>query len=337
MLKSEAQSSTKSLNTELFSLNPSSLIVLFEINIADIAFNTNTLTGSEANSENNTIFRFHNCINLTSRSIFWRGKEYIAAPITAEGFETTVRGSPTAPKLAMSVPDEGIATLSRLKDQIFEMGDIVGAKLTRIRTFSKFIDAVNFINSTPPPNFYPDPNQELPRDIYYIDRKSLENKNTIEYELSPLFELEGIKLPGRIVSANNCTARYRGEGCLYEYSSRKNEDIHGDGNLPSNAPPVATAFDEKISTLITGVPFTDKGEFNDGEVYNKGDFVFLRQRGLNYYFVSKVNDNSYAPPNSLYWVHDDCSHKCQGCKLRWSTIGDGVLPFGGFPSAIRFR
>ena len=333
----QAQISAKNTIAESFSLNPSALISFYEIDIQEIAFNNQVVTQSEIDSDTNVVFKFHNNVNLTSNSLFWRSKEYIAAPIEADGFEINVRGSTPIPRLRMSVSDLGIPALSRLKERLNSLGDIVGAKVTRIRTYSRFLDAVNFLNGIPPLNFFPDPNSELARDIYYIDRKSNENKNLIEYELAPLFELEGIRLPGRIVSQDNCPHTYRGEGCLYEYASRKDSDIHGDGVLPQFAPPVATSFDEPINVLLSGVAFSDKGDYNLGQVYNKGDFVNIKHRGIRYYFVSKIDNNSTQPPDSNYWISDACSKKCKGCKLRWQNIGEGILPFGGFLGVNRSK
>jgi len=216
-----------------------------------------------------------------------------------------------------------------------QLGDIVGAKITRIRTFARFLDATNFFNQTPPANFFPDPNQELPRDIYYIDRLANENKNFIQYELAQLFEVEGITLPGRIVSQASCIWNYRGEGCLYEYSTRESY-VHKGASLPAYAPPVATALDEQISTLITGVSFNDKGAYNLGQIYNYGDSVYINNRGINYYFVSKVPNNNSTPPNNSGWIADDCSKRLIGCRARWQLLGSGILPFGGFPSVNRF-
>jgi len=309
MDKTQANISSKNIISESFSLNPTALISLYIIDISELGFNIGAITQSEIDQGKNVIFRFHNNVNLTSNSIFWQGNEYLAIPIQADGFEINVRGSVPIPKLSMAVSDEGIPALSRLKERLIFMGDIVGAKVTRIRTYSKFLDAVNFVNGTPPRDFFPDPNSELTRDVYYIDRKSQENKNVIEYELAPLFEFEGISLPGRIVSADNCVAIYRGETCLYEYASRKDSTIHGDGILPQLAPPVATSFDEPINTLITGVAFTDKGEYNLNQVYNKGDFIYIHHRGNKYYYVSKVDNNLIQPPDSNYWISDQCSKK----------------------------
>ena len=337
MNTSEAQQSIKNVTSELFSLNPSALISLFIIDVSDLLFNQGIASETELLLKRNVEFRFHNNINLTSKSIFWQGDEYVAAPIQADGFEMNIKGSTPTPRLGLTVSDEGIPTLSRLKDRIYQMaGDIIGAKVIRIRTFAKFLDEVNFIGGIPPQNFFPDPNSELPRDIYYIDRKSEENKNIISYELSPIFDVDGIKLPGRIVSANSCVAQYRSHGCNYEYSSRKS-DIHGDATLPASAPPVATVHNEKITSLLSGVAFIDKGKYNLNQIYSKGDFIYIEHRDIKYYFVSKINNNSTQPPDSSVWMQDECSKKVLGCKLRFGNISDGSLPFVGFPSCTRFR
>lgn len=336
MSTAQAQVSSKNVASELISLNPSALIQLFEINVEDLGFNVGAISNTEVALGLNTIFRFHNNINLTSSSIFWQGNEYVAAPIIAEGFEMNLKGSPAVPKLTISVSDSGIPHLTILKQRIREMGDVVGAQVTRIRTFARFLDASNFFNQAPPVNFNPDPTQELPRDIYYIDKLALENKNQVQYELSPLFIVEGITLPGRIISQASCAWIYRGEGCLYEFSGRKTS-VHGNGTLPASAPPVANALDQRFSTLVTGVPFTDRGQYNIGQSYNRGDYVYIQNRGINYYFVSQANNNNTVPPNQSGWVADECSKRLLGCKSRWDNIGSGISPYGAFPSVNRFQ
>ncbi len=199
MDKNVAQSSIKNLWSEAFSLEPTSLIHLFEIDVADISFARGVIGHNEVSAQTNTVFRFHNNIKLTHSSIFWQGKEFIAAPIQAEGFEITSKGVLPTPKLSISVSEESVPYLNILKERISQVGDLVGAKVTRIRTFAKFLDKENFYNTTTPPGFNPNPNQEFPRDIFYIDRKSLENKNVIELELASILDVEGIKLPGRLV------------------------------------------------------------------------------------------------------------------------------------------
>ena len=72
--------------------------------------------------------------------------------------------------------------------------DLTGAKVTRIRTLAKFIDAVNFTDGV---NATADPTAEFPREVYSIDRKSSENREVVEFELAAPTDLAGVLIPGR--------------------------------------------------------------------------------------------------------------------------------------------
>ena len=42
-----------------------------------------------------------------------------------------------------------------------------------------------------------DPNVEFPREIYFIDRKTNENREVVSWELAAVFDLAGIRSPKR--------------------------------------------------------------------------------------------------------------------------------------------
>lgn len=336
---SNAQTQVKAVNAELFSLTPSAFLTMFEIDISTIM--DDTLLGLSAAD---SVFRFHNNIKLINTSIFFNGKEYIALPITAEGFDFNGKGTLPTPKLSLSVQSENSIVLASFKDKLRKYGDCVGSKVTRIRTFAKNIDARNFYNSDPPAGF--SPNSYYFSEIYYIDRKSAENKYTIEFELASILDVEGIQLPARLCLANRCVFTYRGEGCLYEFAQRKSP-IHGNGTLPDQAPAVATAMDEDISDILGGATVTDKGKFQPNNTYNIGDAVYLTKNNINYYFVCKVNNTTATPPNAAFWINDACSKNTKGCSLRFGINGAiipgqtsfvrGNLPFGGFAAANKVK
>lgn len=339
--KSEAVSASKKINSELFDLSPSTIITLFEIDCQQIALDYGLITNSSIlNDGNSYIFRFHNQIKLFNTSIFWRGNEYIAAPIAADGFEMATSGTLPTPKLSISVNDDMVSSLVILKEQIYKIGDITGAKVTRYRTLLKYLDSKNFLNLIVPDDFEPDTTIELSREIYYIDRKSLENRQIIEYQLASIIDVEGLQLPRRLVLANKCPFSYRGWGCLYEYNARKTL-IHGDATMPFAAPAIANEKDEKIEDII-GVKVIDKGEYDKKLSYKIGDSVYIQKNYLKYYFVCKVACIGIAPPNMNYWIIESCSKTISGCKIRYSNIGSvvsgntgfvkGRLPYGGFAS-----
>ena len=114
--------------SELQSASPSAIIELFQLELnaaqhgADITyyFHTGTQEG-------------------TGAPIVFDGESYIPLPIQAEGFAYDGKGSLPRPTLAVSnlfnVVSGLIATLP---------AGLEGAKVTRIRTLAKFLDAVNF-------------------------------------------------------------------------------------------------------------------------------------------------------------------------------------------------
>lgn len=130
--------------------------------------------------------------------------EYAAWPITAEGFARTTDQQPQ-PKLLVGNVDGSISLLC----VTFE--DLVGAKLTRLRTFGKYLDAVNFPDGNPSA----DPSQEFPPEVWFIERKSAEVAEAVEFELASALDFAGVQLPRRQIIANNCPFQYRGAGCNY--------------------------------------------------------------------------------------------------------------------------
>lgn len=69
--------------------------------------------------------------------VWWQGQEYDAWPVQGEGFERTSDQQPT-PKFRVGNVDRSITILCQALD------DLVGATLTRRRTFAKYLDSVNF-------------------------------------------------------------------------------------------------------------------------------------------------------------------------------------------------
>lgn len=352
---SEAEVSLKKLTTESSSLTPSSLISLFELDLTEIleakglnpasfAINRNFPKGysyhsSDLQNPNESIFRFHNNIKLVDTSIFFDSdkiagnppdesllKEYIPLPIAVDGFELSSRGTQPTPTLTLTVSEEGITALALFKDIVRQVGDLSGVKVTRIRTYYKYLPPKNFYPSFINPNY--DQYIEYPRDVFYIDRKSNEDKYSLQFELASLLDLEGIKLPLRQIIHNRCMWTYRGEGCEYNEDNYEKQQIR----------PIADSKDELIEEILN-CALTDKGQWSSGTIYNKGNYVFLTKqigdRLVPFYYVCKKNAVSSYPTFGEDWLADQCSKGINGCKLRFSNIGQGTLPMGAFPGVAR--
>ena len=170
--------------SDLQSITPSAVIELF------------TLQLSTALHGANTIYRFHAGSNLNANGkIVWAGNDYLRFPIQASGFAFQ-RGQLPRPKIIISNATGLISSILLAVNETTSGNDLTGSSVTRIRTLAKFLDAVNFPGNTNPLGT-PDPNAEFPKEIYAIDRKSAENRETVEFELAAPTDLAGVRIPKR--------------------------------------------------------------------------------------------------------------------------------------------
>ena len=140
--------------------------------------------------------------------VVFGGVEYNAWPMKAEGFERT-GSQPPRPKLTLGNVDGSISALCLMFD------DCVGTVVTRRRTFRKYLDAVNFPEGNPEA----DPAEQFQPEIWYVDRKTNETTEVVEFELCSALEFNGAVIPARQIIANVCPwlaiGGYRGPYCTY--------------------------------------------------------------------------------------------------------------------------
>lgn len=145
------------------------------------------------------IFYFTNQLKPDDTKIQWKGNIYEPIPIISAGYEKSTTGQIAQPTLTVA---NVLGTFTQI---INELDDLVGAKVTRRRTLGKYLDG----------GPEADPLQEFPIDVFYIERKTQENSMTISWQLASVLDLEGLKLPRRIITQNYCQWRYRGSECGY--------------------------------------------------------------------------------------------------------------------------
>jgi len=193
-----------SVGEELNKLAPSAIIELFE------------LDGTASSIGDTTVRRFHaGCSENINADIVWNGLAYERYPIAADGFEYSGQGQMPRPQISVS------NSLSLVTTLMLAYNDLIGAKVTRIRTLKKYLDAVNFSSGV---NANADPYAEFAREIFTIDRKVVENREIVTFELGASFDVAGVKLPRRQIIQNICPWVYRGEGCGYTGTNYFNHD-----------------------------------------------------------------------------------------------------------------
>ena len=158
--------------------------------------------------------------------VVWDGQPYMALPIEVEGFEYSGQGTLPRPKMRISNIMGTITELLLRLIQTYGSDGLEGAKFTRIRTLGRFLDAANFPSGSYVVSNYwdvgyetgtsatADPYAEFPREVYFVDRKSAENRDVVEFELASAFDMAGVRAPKR-QCITRCQWVYRSAECSY--------------------------------------------------------------------------------------------------------------------------
>lgn len=212
-----------SINSDYQKLEPGNAIRLFEVDgsafgVSDILrFHSHNIPHTEAE----IIAAGGDESKLPAKSIWWQGEEYKAWPCQVEDVEASTSGSGAQPKLSVANLDSSITALCLHYD------DLLQAKVTIHDTLAQYLDARNFTSGNPSA----DPTQEKLQ-VFYIDSKSSETNQVVEFTLSSPMDLQGLMLPTRQLHAM-CTwcirGKYRtGDGCDYagtRYFDDKNNPV----------------------------------------------------------------------------------------------------------------
>ena len=172
------------LTTDVQQFNLGQLVSLFQLDLTSIDtslgiiyFAPNTLPNGSGGYTN----------------VSFGGNIYVPLDVQCEGFEESTQGALPRPSMKVSNVNQALGAY------IVNYDDIIGAKLTRLRTFSKYLDGQ--------PNA--DPTKFFPPDIYFVERKVNQNPVYVEFQLATILELQGVRLPFRQVIRDYCLHIYR--------------------------------------------------------------------------------------------------------------------------------
>ncbi|WP_313079481.1 phage minor tail protein L [Atlantibacter sp.] len=158
---------------------------------------------------------------LPAKSIWWQGEEYKAWPCQIEGLEKSTGGESAQPKLSVANLDGSLTALCLAYD------DLLQAKVTIHDTLAQYLDARNFPGGNPTA----DATQEKLQ-VWYIDAKTSETNEVVEFALSSPMDLQGLMIPTRqlhSLCAWCIRNKYRtGDGCDYagtRYFDKNNNPV----------------------------------------------------------------------------------------------------------------
>lgn len=311
---------------QTYSLKPSSQIELFELDTSNLAGNTLPLGQQKLYFHNSKQNNLDNTIHFGDPLI-----SYMAIPILMKNNEIKA-DSTSLPRPRLSIGNEN----SLVSYYIRASKGLVGAKLTRTRTFAEYLHEDTWGGTHPFGSH--DPDAVLVSDVYYIEKIVDENKLICEFELASILELNGVQLPRQRMYANSCRFKYRNSsGCGYNNI--------GGHKLDVNAYPVATKGNVRFVEDL-GMSLNPRGNWTAGATYNRGDFVKVEssiktEDGVSheyefYYFVAKqthaATEKTYPPIDKDNWYEEACSKTVQGCALRFQP---GYLRIGAFSGLTR--
>ncbi|MDU3156343.1 MAG: phage minor tail protein L [Hafnia alvei] len=225
-----------SLNSDYQKLEPGNTVRLFEVDGS--AFGLDEVLRFHAYNLSHTPEEITAAggddAKLAAKSIWWQGKEYGAWPCQIEGLEMATSGSTAQPTLTLANLNGSITALC------LRFEDMAQAKVTIHDTLAHYLDANNFPEGNPTA----DPEQEK-KQVYYIDRKSLENDETVEFELASPADLRGLQIPTRQIHSL-CTWCSRGW-----YQTGKGCDYAGTRYFDENGQPVDDPSQDKCGGLLS--------------------------------------------------------------------------------------
>jgi lambda family phage minor tail protein L len=112
-------------------------------------------------------------------NVSFGGQVYLPMPIVGSGWQTSIDGSPPQPSIKISNVTKFIQTY------LTDYEDLVGAKITRFMTLSKYLDSGVSPNAT----------QKFGVSVYLIEQKIKQNKFEVEFKLKSVIDAPGFKLP----------------------------------------------------------------------------------------------------------------------------------------------
>ena len=181
-------------------LTPGNEIILFRLDLTNLG---------------GGVLCFHG--HLENGPIYWKGQQYDPWTIRAEGFEVTGTGQAPQPEVTVGnigVDQDGNPRSGVISSICDSLQDLVGAEVYRIKTYSKYLDAVNFTEGNPSA----DPTQEFV-ESWLIGRKVDANPETVTFSLKSPMEFRRAVLPSRKIVADYCQwieiSGYRGPDCGY--------------------------------------------------------------------------------------------------------------------------
>lgn len=151
------------------------------------------------------VYRFHDGMNGLLKPVIWQGNRYDPYPVQVTGLSMTAQGASARPKMTFANIDGLLTAINNDYD------DALGAIVTRRQVMEQYLDAVNFQDG----NNQADPSREAVQK-FVIEQRENSDSDFVTYVLALPTETDNAQIPARVIQADICPWRYRGQDCGYD-------------------------------------------------------------------------------------------------------------------------
>lgn len=319
-----------------------SLVELFELNLEGLSNQPLYLAAGMDEGTDNIYFPTEDGTAL---------KEYIAIPITMGNSSLTSDGPQDRPSLTIAnlvslgrtitnnsdgTNDEESFDSILQDNSVTKPEDLVGTSIIYRRTFLKNTYRQSDVSgwSTTLP-------KEFPKAKYLLDRVVSETSTIVSYELTSPFDVETVKIPGRIIIGKYCPWEYQGfdlnggvsSGCTWPCTSDQTHFYDIDNTLINTS---------NVSVYNANSAYSVGDLVSTTTTHTRKDNTTVSRYQIWKCIVAKPSSVAANPNyNSVYWErHDVCGKTLASCKKRFQgpdEVREILLPFGGFPGTKKFK
>ena len=322
-----------------------------------------TLPGYHTSDSNGNYYLF-NGFDENNTQITFNSHTYSALPIQITGIEINSAGAHSRPTLTIanipslvanlevdsSEPGD-VTTLDELRELstagILEFDtndDLIGTKVVYRKTLASKLAS----------------GEEFPSQTFYIDRIASESNLFVTFELASPMDVEGAKIPARMVIGGYCPWQYQGivqgfgGGCSwFQHDFLPDADT---SVVEYKSTGQRRYFRKDNSEILAAhLVSHNSGEYDNSHQYSTGDVVYTEETGntdvfknAKFIWEALATSTGKDPRHTRrYWKRIDlCGKTLNSCKIRYqggpneqdTTFDKTIpLPFGGFPGSKKYR
>jgi lambda family phage minor tail protein L len=252
-----------------------------------------------------SVLYFHPGVEADLSTVHFRGgsdpavvKEYVAFPMLLDGMEISSDGAINRPNFTVANIANAFSGSGGVLGS-YKNTDLIGQRITRRQTLQKYLDNGSGSSTNPP--------SQYSKVTYLIDRVTQETNISVTFEVSVVYDLEGITLPRRVTVGKYCSWMYQGYevyakgGCTWHLDSGLSTgDTSGADSTTVVAHNVFLDMNDKPLVLASWLS-SNAGAWSSGGSYTTSSYVTEDSK----YWQSQFTHSNKQPGTAAgadYWV-----------------------------------